>query len=100
MGILDLIKNKLNSNKRPRDEEFNSYLLGARNNMKLTSEYITRFLDSVKDFQPAKRHEELYHIEVRNRLLAIKSGLHKGMVFIDEKTNNEINTMNPIRSPS
>ncbi len=99
MGFLDFVKNKVGtSDKKGKNDEVQSYLLSARNNLKLASDHVHKFLDGVRDFQPAKRHEELYYNEVRQRLVAMRQGMHKGLALLDERMGNEINTMNPIKN--
>ncbi len=99
MGFIDLIKGKLNSSRtKAKMEELNSYLLASKNNLKLAYENVGKFLDGVKDFQPARRHEALYHEEVRGRLISMRSGMRNCLIFLDERSNNTINTLNPIKS--
>lgn len=101
MGFVDFMKGKLaTSSKRVNEEELHSYLSAARGNLKLASDYLGKFLNDVRDFYPAKRHEELYHAEVKQKLVAMKSGLNKGLVFLDERMGNEINTLNTVKSPN
>lgn len=99
MGFLDSLKGKFSSShKKVRDEELNGYLRASRDNLKLASEQISKFFESLRDFQPARRHEELYREEVKNRLAGMRSGISKGLIFLDERMNNSINTMNTIKN--
>lgn len=99
MPFLNKLKEKFGfSDKRVRNQELGVYLKAGRDNLKLAFDCIGKFLDGVKDFQPAIRHQELYYGEVRQRLIDIRNGMRKGFVFIDERMNNEINTQNPIKS--
>ena len=100
MGFLDLVKGKFGSSgKRIKDDEITSYLKASRDNLKLASDQIGKFLETMRDFQPARRHEELYYVEVREKLVGMKSGMNKGLVFLDERMNNTYNTMNAVKSP-
>ena len=99
MSILDSIKGKLGSSKKVRrEEELNGYLKASRDNLKLASDSVSRFLESVRDFQPARRHEPLYHEEVKGRLVNMKNLMNKGLVFLDEKMNNTINTLGYVKN--
>ena len=53
----------------------------------------------MRGYNPARRHEALYHEGVKSRLIAIRSGLGKGAAYLKEKTENEINTLNDIKNP-
>ncbi len=99
MGMLDFIKGSFSSsNQRVKDADMGVYLLNARNNLKLASEYITKFLQETRGFDPAIRHRQLYAEEIIAKLNLIKGGVRGGLHFLDEKTRNELNTQNPIRN--
>ncbi len=99
MGFLDSIKGKLGSSKKiRREEELNGYLKACRDNLKLSSDSISRFLESVRDFQPARRHEPLYYEEVKGRLVHMKHEMNKGLIFLDERMKNTINTLGYVKN--
>ncbi|MBI2148054.1 hypothetical protein HYU23_00080 [Candidatus Woesearchaeota archaeon] len=99
MGFLDTIKSRfMSSSNRISDEELNGYLKSTKDNLKLASENIGKFLEAMRDFQPARRHEPLYYEEVKNRLIHMRSGIRNGVVFADERMNNTINTLNSIKN--
>lgn len=101
MGLLDSLKNKLNSsNRKAREEELNGYLKSTKDNLKVAYDNIGRFLEGTRDFQPARRHEELYHDEVKNRLVGMRASMRNGLIFLDERMNNTVNTMNHVKSPN
>lgn len=100
MGFLDTIKNRFGSSGiKIKQEDLNAYLKASRDNLKLAHENIGRFLESMRDFQPARRHEPLYHEQVKEKLIGMRAGMHKGLIFFDERMNNTINTMNLIKTP-
>ncbi len=100
MGFLDIVKQGFGSSKRRvKDEELNGYLKATRENLKLASDSLGKFLEGMRDFHPARRHEEIYHNEVRGKIVNMRSGVHHGLIFLDERMNNTINTMNTIRNP-
>jgi len=100
MSFLKNLKEVFSKNKNtgPSQEELGSYIQRSRDNLKQAGDYISRFLDGVRDFQPARRHQELFHAEVKNKLAIVKSGITKGVSYLDEKMGNSVNTMNTIRS--
>jgi len=99
MGVLDFIKGSFSSsNQRARDADMEIYLLNARNNLKLASEHIVKFLQETKDFNPALRHRRLYIEEIIGKLNLIRGGVRGGILFLDERMRNELNTQNPIRN--
>ena len=96
MGILDFIKRR--ESQRVNTESLSTYLLTARNNIKLASEHIGKFLQDTNDFEPASRHRALYQDEVVKKLKIVRGGILGGLIFIDERMRNELNTQNPIRN--
>ncbi|MBS3152807.1 hypothetical protein J4230_05355 [Candidatus Woesearchaeota archaeon] len=100
MGFLDTIKNRfIYSNNRINEEEIHSYLRSSKDSLKSAYENIGKFLEAMRDFQPARRHEPLYYEQVKERLVSMRSGINKGIIFIDERMNNTINTLNAIKNP-
>lgn len=100
MSFLDGIKNAFagKKNQGPSHEELNSYLQKSRDNLKQSGDYINKFLEGVREFQPARRHEEMFKLDVKERLLVLKNGLSKGILFLNDKLGNTINTSNSIKS--
>ena len=99
MGVFDKLKEKLgSSNKVRKDEELGGYLKAARDNLKLASDSVAKFLDGVRDFQPARRHEPLYYEEVKEKLVNMRGGMNKGLVFLDERLKNTINTLGYVKN--
>ncbi len=99
MGVLDFIKGGFSSSaQRSRDADMDVYLLNSRNNLKLASEYVIKFLQETRGFDPAMRHRQLYAEEVIAKLNLIRGGVRGGLLFLDDKMQNELNTQNPIRN--
>ncbi|HLC58849.1 MAG TPA: hypothetical protein VJI68_03225 [Candidatus Nanoarchaeia archaeon] len=99
MGVLDFFKESMPSNKRKRQsEELDRHLIAAKENLKMANEFIFNFLNSVKDFHPAQRHQEAYNKEVINKLQEMRKSIRTGMIFIDEKRANSLNTLNSIKN--
>ncbi len=100
MGILDNLKSAFYGPKKTnRTEELNTHLTNAKTSLKQSFDYVTKFLETMKGYQPARRHEELYYEGVKNRLIAIRTGLSKGLSYANDKLNNELDTLNTIRTP-
>src|SRR3989344_2875051 len=102
MGLFDAIKDKFSGQKKDKqkEEELKSYLKSSHDNLKQSFDYLTKFLESMRGYQPARRHEALYFEGVKSRLISIRAGLGKGVSYLNEKMNNEINTLNDIKSPT
>lgn len=100
MPFLDKIKGTFaGSSQKLRDEELVSYLMGARDNLKLASEQLVQFLQSTREFEPAKRHQQVYHDDVKAKLVKMRSGMKISLAFLDERMNNVINTLGPVKNP-
>ncbi len=100
MNFLQSIKNVFSINKdiKINQEELLNYLQRSRQKLSYANDYINKFFEGVREFQPARRHIQLFNEEVKNKLLIIKSGISKGNAFLDNKMANSIDTMNTIRS--
>jgi len=88
MGFLQSFKTAFAST-NDNSGELNSYLANAKSNIKQAHTHIKTFLEGVRDFQPARRHEQLYDEEIKNKLVSIKTLLFEGAVLIDKKLKNE-----------
>ncbi|MBS3167795.1 hypothetical protein J4216_01585 [Candidatus Woesearchaeota archaeon] len=99
MGIIDFFKGGLPSTrKKVMDEEMNSYLDVAKTNLRSGFEFMGNFLDGLKGFEPAHRHYEMYNTDVKAKLINIRKEIRNGIIFIEEKLKNTVNTMNTIKS--
>jgi hypothetical protein len=98
MGFWSFLKGEGSANKS-NNHELNEHLNNAKTNLKSGSEFIAKFFEGVRDFQPAHRHADLYNLQVRGKLNDIRRDIRNGILFIDEKMENRVNTMNVIRSP-
>ena len=100
MGFLDKIKDKFSSSENKiSQEQLNGYLKSTKTNLRGASDNINKFLDAMRDFQPARRHEALYYEQVRDKLVSMKAGVHRSFSFLDERMNNNINTLNTVKNP-
>jgi|GEM_PF-4957961 len=100
MGLFDKLKLGLNSSKKKEFEEHSfASFNGAKLNLKQASEFLGKFLDGVKDFQPARRHAEIYEIEVKEKIVRLRASLRNAIVFLDERSRNTVNTLNSLKSP-
>ena len=88
MGIIDSLKTVFESSK-DKAEESDNYLKLSKSSMKQAHSHITEFLDKLKDFQPARRHHELYTTEIIGRIVNIKEWIFKGILFIDRKIKGD-----------
>ncbi|HLC86096.1 MAG TPA: hypothetical protein VJG30_02340 [Candidatus Nanoarchaeia archaeon] len=85
---MNIFKNVINIFKTDNGadaNEMNGYLTNAKSNIKQAYIHLNRFLGSTSGFVPARRHEEFYYVEVRDRLKKIKSYLFDGNALIDYK---------------
>ena len=100
MGILDSLKSKVFGNQKKDNEGLTDNLSNAKTNLKAAYDYIGKFLDGTRDFQPANRHQALYNTEVKQRLVSMRNAMRNGLTFLDERLRHEINTKNPIIGPN
>lgn len=85
---MDIFKNVLNifkTNNSVDANELNGYLTNAKSNLRQSYIHLNRFLESTSGFVPARRHEELYYIEIKDRIKKIKAYLFDGNALIDYK---------------
>ncbi len=98
MGILDIFKKGISSLSNKPQEDLGQRFEPLKSNLKSASDFIAKFLEGVKEFQPAHRHFELYNHDVKNRLVNTRNGIKNSIIFINERSKNTINTLNPVKS--
>ena len=99
MGIFDSLKGVFGNKTNMYNADSDSYLVNAYACLKEAHDFLSKFLDSTKDFQPARRHEQIYNENVKGKLVLIKAWLSKGTYFLDDKLKNSMNTVSSIKNP-
>jgi len=97
MGFLDNIKSVFGQKTKVYNDN-SIHLVNAQISLKEANEFLTKFLDNTRDFHPAKRHEQLYAENIKGKLTLVKAWLNQGLVFLDDKLNNSLNTASNIKS--
>ena len=89
MGFFNTLKTKFAANGK-NQEELDSYLKNAKIGLKSAYTNLNQFIEGVKSFQPARRHQDFYQTEIVEKLLLIKENLVRGSIFLDRKLKNDI----------
>ena len=82
MGFFDIFKKK-------EQEPDNSDLQSAKTSIRNAHTNISKFLDGVKDFAPARRHEETFY-NITQKLTDMKSFLVEANTLVEKKLKNDI----------
>ncbi len=99
MGLFTDIKSALlGTNKENKMPNLDEYLTNARASLKQASDSLSNFLSGIKNFRPARRHEQLFSESIYSRASLVKAWTVRGITFLDERLNNTINTANYIKS--
>lgn len=98
MGIFTSLKQVFSStNKVDNSAEAMVYLLNANSNLKQAYDSLGKFLEGLKTFVPAKRHEQLYGESVYGKVNLLRAWVQRGSVFLDGKSGNSIGVVSSIK---
>ena len=99
MGIFESLKGVFNTKTRIYNGDLDSYLANTQSCLKEAQDFLTKFLEYTKNFQPARRHEQVYNENVKGKLVLISAWLNKSIYFLDDKLNNSMSTVSNIKNP-
>lgn len=87
MGVFDNIKGIFGSKAEVYHDTSQS-LVTAQENLKKAHDLLSNFLQDIRSFIPAKRHELLYNENIKGKITLIRAWLGKSIYYLDAKVNH------------
>src|SRR3989338_10471 len=87
MGFLSGLKQTFSGNKKTEEIDSTVYLVNTKNSLKHAHDALSNFLEGVKDFRPARRHEQLYSESVYGKVTLVKAWLQKSIKNLRDLSN-------------
>ena len=98
MGFLSGLKQTFSGNKKTEEIDSTVYLVNTKNSLKHAHDALSNFLEGVKDFRPARRHEQLYSESVYGKVTLVKAWLQKSIDFVDGRLGNSMDSVSSIKN--
>src|SRR3989344_3569059 len=97
MGVFNSIKGIFSKEEIYVKDADTAPLVVAQEQLKEAHSSLSKFLQEVKDFQPARRHLQLYNERVVGKIALVRAWLGKGVYFLEDKANNKSSSVEGIK---